>query len=268
LTQHVAVRRGHDRGMNKLMTAKEQAILLAVSGAVLLGAATIYFTRETGAGSKPAVERERMEPASNAVQNLASPPLQPVAIDGPPILVEPPPEQTPRTVTVSVVGSVEHSGVYTLPDGSRVNEILEKAGGVTQEADLSDINLAAYLIDGTTLTVPGTSRRIARSAAERNIAAYTISGQPSAAPVAPSGPDMAAAFVANSAAGTNGRIDLNSATQEQLEQLPGIGEKLGAAIVNYREKARFTSVEDLNNVPGIGAKKIEGLRDFVVVNPR
>jgi competence protein ComEA len=167
-------------------------------------------------------------------------------------------------VAVSVRGAVALPGVYEFSEGARVQEAVDRAGGATAAADLSDINLAARLMDGTTLTVPETpdpkEHFGARQATPMNPTAYTITGwQPTAAsaPAGSAGTDAAGA--------KSGTLDLNSASEAELQALPGIGPKLAMQIVQYRAGTRFSCLEDLLNVSGIGPKRLETLRPFVSV---
>jgi competence protein ComEA len=168
--------------------------------------------------------------------------------------------------------------MYKLKDGARVQDLLDAAHGVREDGDLSDINLAARVIDGTTLTVPsratasreGTKLRIrsGESAAALNLPEYTISGwRP--AEVKPAGQTPATEAPAHAgvpaAAAPSGLIDLNTATQAALESLPGIGPKTAEKIIAYRTRVPFRSVDDLANVNGIGPKKLEAVRSLVTV---
>ena len=141
----------------------------------------------------------------------------------------------PTEVVVSVVGAVENPGLITLPEGSRVANALAQAHP-QPEANLLAVNQAQKLIDGIQITVP-------------------VSG-----PVGPSGaeglPDMAA--------GTG--ISLNSATATQLEELDGVGSKTAAAIIAHREQTGgFSSIEQLQDVKGIGPATFDKLKDKVTL---
>lgn len=136
---------------------------------------------------------------------------------------------------VHVLGAVEKPGLYVLDLDARLVDALAAAGGTTPDADLAAVNLARVLEDGEQVVVP---------------AAGAAGGAPgSAAP--PPGDD---------------RIDLNAADQAALETLPRIGPALAERIIAWRdENGRFTSVDDLLAVPGIGEKLLAGLRDGVRV---
>ncbi len=136
---------------------------------------------------------------------------------------------------VHVAGAVVSPGVYTLPAGARVHEAIAAAGGPAEGAVLDALNLAATLSDGERIFVPHASQ-----------AAQPGSG----------GSDTGVPA---------GKVDLNTATQAQLEALPGVGPVLAQRIIEYRERKRFTSVRQLLEVEGFGPKKYESLKDLVRV---
>lgn len=141
----------------------------------------------------------------------------------------------PEDVTVHAAGAVATPGLYRLPVGARVADLLSAAGGPTPDADLDQLNLAAPLNDGERVLVP---RR----------------GEVVDAPVGAA------------AASPTAKVDLNTATAEQLDQLPGIGPATAEAIIRHREThGRFRSVTDLLEVRGIGEAKLEQLRPLVRV---
>jgi competence protein ComEA len=140
-----------------------------------------------------------------------------------------------RKLIVHVVGQVFKPGLYSLPDGSRVDDAISRAGGPKPRAALEAVNLAAPVVDGQQVIVPS-----------RREAAQALAGGP----------------VAGGAAG--GRVHLNSATLEQLDELPGIGPVTAQKILDYRtEHGAFGSVEELDAVPGIGPATLDELRNLV-----
>jgi competence protein ComEA len=138
-------------------------------------------------------------------------------------------------VVVDVAGEVERPGVYKLPASARVEDALEEAGGPTRRADLSQINRAAKVDDGRQILVPARARR----------------GES----VASSGP-----------AAADAPINLNTATLEQLDTLDGVGPATAQKILDYREEhGGFSSVDELDQIPGIGEKRLATLREKVRV---
>ena len=139
-------------------------------------------------------------------------------------------------LVVHVAGAVRHPGVYRLRAGARVADALERAGGARRRADLGAVNLAAELQDGRQVLVPLRAR----------------------------GGGVATAAAAAAAPGVP--LDLNTATVEQLDELDGIGPATAQQIVAYREAhGGFGSVEELDQVPGIGETRLAALREKVRV---
>jgi competence protein ComEA len=155
------------------------------------------------------------------------------------LIVSSPPRRKPITLTpaptaaliIQVDGAVANPGVYSLQPGSRVSDAITAAGGLLPEAADFPINMARPLKDGERL----------------NISDQT----PIAAPAEP---------------GTTGLIDINTATKEQLDSLPGIGETRAEAIIQYRtENGAFVTTDELRNVPGIGEDLFNEIKLLVKV---
>jgi competence protein ComEA len=139
------------------------------------------------------------------------------------------------SLVVHAAGAVARPGLYRLPPGARVDDLVAAAGGVAADADVDRINLAAALVDGERVYVPRVGEAV---------------------PVA-----------GDDAASSSGPIDLNTADESQLDSLPGVGPATAKAIIDERTRrgGRFTSVDDLLNVRGIGPAKLEQLRPLVMV---
>jgi len=191
------------------MSRAELTGLVLVLAAILIGAA-VWYVR---ALPKPIAIAQAMTTGSAGVGSSSSP--------------------TPVPILVDVAGMVDDPGVYDFVLGDRVIDAIERAGGARKGADLSALNLAAPLTDGTQILVPE------RGASASGAATGSTSG---------------------------GLININSADATELEELSGIGEVLAAAIVSYRdEHGPFASIEDLMDVSGIGPATLEEIRDHVSV---
>jgi competence protein ComEA len=149
------------------------------------------------------------------------------------------PSPSPSPLVVDVAGWVRHPGVYDFHQGDRVIDAIRRAGGVRKGADLTSINLAALLTDAEQIVV--------------------VRGGPGSVSGGSGG---------SGATGSGGQapVNLNTATLDQLETLPGIGEVLGQRILDYRQQhGVFRSVDDLLNVSGIGDKRLAELRPLITI---
>jgi competence protein ComEA len=147
------------------------------------------------------------------------------------------PSPSPAAIIVDVAGEVKKPGVYEFTEGERVIDALNAAGGPKHDANLAALNLAAPLADGSQVLVPAT--------------------------VAATAPGFSSG---STTSGGTTLINVNTADAIQLQELPGIGEVLSAAIVKYREdNGPFASVDQLDEVSGIGPATLENIRDLVTV---
>lgn len=153
-------------------------------------------------------------------------------------------------VTVHAAGALVRPGVYVLPGDARVADAVAAAGGASPEADLDQLNLAARVSDGDRVHVP-----------RKGEVAVPAPGGPS-----PPGPGAGTGTGAPGGTTRAQLLDLNTATADQLESLPGVGPSLAAAIVEHRSRnGRFRAVDDLVDVRGIGPAKLAALRPLVRV---
>ena len=163
------------------------------------------------------------------------------------------------SVVVHVAGAVRHAGIVRLPLGDRVTDAVDGAGGATDEADLSRVNLARVLVDGERVYVPSVGEAEPPQTLDGGVGP------------APDGTGGAAAGGTGTGTGGGGGdpgavVDLNTADQATLETLPGIGPSLAGRILAWRqEHGRFAAVEDLLDVSGIGDARFAELRDRVRV---
>lgn len=148
-------------------------------------------------------------------------------------------------VTVDVKGAVTKPGVYTLNASSRVTDAIKAAGGMTEDADAKSVNLAASLSDEEVIYVASKDENVSVIGQSDSGAASDKGGKTSQ---------------------KDGKINLNTATSEQLQTISGIGAKRAEDIIAYREShGGFQSVDDLKNVSGIGDKTLEKIRESIYV---
>ncbi len=143
-------------------------------------------------------------------------------------------------ITVDVKGAVKSPGIYDLPVGSRVHDAVQKAGGLTDEADSKSLNLAQKISDEALVYVPTKGEEAASQQATSGTTPSTSKDK---------------------------KVNLNKASLEELKQVKGLGGKRAQDIIDHREaNGKFKSVDELKKVSGIGAKTIEKLKDYVTVD--
>ncbi len=177
--------------------------------------------------------------------------------------IEPEPEKASVTETphraaeeeswvIYITGAVKAPGVYTVPPGIRIYEVVDRAGGLTADADAVAINLARPLQDGDHIHVPKRGEEV--NPVSRESAGGVV-------------PDMGTSSSGSPGKG-GGKVSLNRASGAELETLPGVGPKTAVAIIRFRkENGPFRSVEDLIQVRGIGPAKMAQVRGLVTVRP-
>jgi len=171
---------------------------------------------------------------------------------GPPAAEPSPSPETRETKewVLYITGGVASPGVYSLPTGSRVHNLVDAAGGLLPNADPVKVNLAAPLADGVHVHVP--------------LAGEDGGKNDIPVPAAPQDSGFLRQPAVTSSSGTGGAVRVNTATLEELQRLPGVGPAIARAILEYRtQKGRFSTLQDLLKVKGIGPKKLESLRDHV-----
>ncbi|MFC6013241.1 ComEA family DNA-binding protein [Nocardia lasii] len=231
-------------------------------GAVVLGLVGVIAVVLTG------VLVLRDQPVARAVPPVPVLRAESIAAPADPTLavsaVTGPGSGTPAEVVVSVVGLVERAGLHRLPDGSRVADAIDMAGGTREGADLAGLNLAQRLSDGDQVVIGTADPR----AGQPRVGSTTIgaghapdasttggsstSGSPTTGPVS------------GGAGAGKSRVDLNTATEAELDALPGVGPVTAKAILAWRStNGRFTDVAQLGEVDGIGPARLARLRDLV-----
>lgn len=149
-------------------------------------------------------------------------------------------------IVIHITGEVEEEGVIELEKGARISDAIEEAGGTTEEADLSNVNLAYSLSDGQKVKIPNINEKdeeiiVVKEKAGDNI---IIEGNKS----------------------KEEKININKAAQTEIETLPGIGPSTALKIITYRnEHGKFKNIEDIKNVSGIGDSKFENIKEYICV---
>lgn len=140
-------------------------------------------------------------------------------------------------IMIHITGCINNPGVIEVNKGSRLKDVVDQCGGLKEEADINNINLAMKVEDEMKIHIPS----IEESKQNNNIESSNI--------------------IENN----NNKVNLNNASKEELMTLPGIGESKSEKIIQYREGNRFKSIEDIKNVDGIGEKTFESFKDLIDV---
>lgn len=150
-----------------------------------------------------------------------------------------------KTIFIDIGGEVNNPGLYELPEGARVNDAINIAGGITKNADLTNVNLAYILEDAIKILIPKKEVKKANKTAsiQKSVVTTAITSQ-----------------------NEGGKININTATKEQLKELNGIGDATANKIINYRtEKGNFKNIEELKNISGIGDSKYNNVKEKICV---
>ena len=146
-------------------------------------------------------------------------------------------EEQNKEIYVDIGGQVKKPGVYSVKEGTRIFEVIEQAGGFTEQAEISSVNQAETVTDGQKIWIPSEEE----------------------AGTAASGP-------ANSGIRADGKININTADSGTLQKIPGVGPVTAEKIIDYRtSRGKFSSIEEIKNVSGIGEKTFEKMKDKITV---
>lgn len=151
-----------------------------------------------------------------------------------------------NSIIIHIVGSVKKNGIIEAKEGDRVSDIISLAGGLTEEADISDVNLAYKVEDGQKIYIP--------SIKEKNVLGHYITTE------------SGEGIIEQTELENKIVVNINTANQTELETLPGVGPSTATNIMKYREEnGKYQTIEDIKNVPGIGDIKFESLKEYIKV---
>ena len=152
-------------------------------------------------------------------------------------------------IVVHITGAIKTPGVVKLEEGSRIEDSINKACGLTEDADISKVNLAYILEDGIKIKIPR-STDLGDSQDENVLSSGSGEG----------------IVEENKESSQSSSLNINKATEQDLQNLPGIGPSLASKIIAYRdENGKFSNIEDIKNVNGIGNSKYENIKDYIYV---
>lgn len=154
-------------------------------------------------------------------------------------------------IIVHITGEIINDGIIEIEEGSRIADVIEEAGGITEEADLSKVNLAYQVSDGQKIYIPNINEK--ENEIQNSIEKYITN-------------EAGDNIIIEGKEISSEKVNINTATQTELETLNGIGPSTALKIINYRnENGKFETIEDLKNVPGIGEQKFENIKEGICV---
>ena len=162
--------------------------------------------------------------------------------------------QTVQLISVYICGEVNNPGIYEAPKGVMLNTVIEAAGGLTEAASANNINLVYQIECNMSIYIPSEeeiTQGFTGGDIIRQDGVYVWGAQPGTS----GSLDQTAALMVN----------INTATEEELKSLPGIGEVTAKAIINYRKDTPFKTIDDIKNVTGIGESKFKQIKDYICV---
>ena len=208
---------------------KNNIIVIILFSIALAGGVCLYFKTEEKENIQNIFEEVENNVTTNTVENENT--------------------EEAKKIAIHITGEVKKTGVIYLKEGSRIVDAIEKAGGITKNADLSKVNLAYVLQDGQKLYIPN----------KKDNASVYISED--------SGQDVIDNGNTNTKTkNKRKKININTANKEELQSISGIGPALAEKIVSYRNtNGKFKKVEDLKNVSGIGESKYKNIKDSICI---
>ncbi len=157
-------------------------------------------------------------------------------------------EKENKTIMVDISGEIITPGVVKLPEGSRIIDAITAAGGKTEDADLSKVNLAYILDDGVQLYIPRYNEKLEKEIVQTEPGVGIIQEG------------------INTTSKKDSKVNINIANKEKLATLPGIGEGTAEKIIEYRSKTgKFKTIDEIKKIPGIGESKFKSLKDKITI---
>ena len=163
-------------------------------------------------------------------------------------------------IMVYITGEVKNPGIYELEENSRIKDVIEEAGGLKETADITDINLATILQDEDKITIPTKDKTMEEKQNTERIQSNKQSK------TTEKSQNTTSISTNTTGKNQNTKVNINTATQTELETLPGIGPSTASKIVSYRkENGKFKSIEEIKKVNGIGESKYKKIKELIKV---
>lgn len=216
------------------LTKKQIAIIIGI-GAIIILVIGYYIYSLTSNQSYEQLDTTSEEISTQSTENV---------------------ENDTEEIVIHIAGEVKNPGIVRIKDGARIADIIEQAGGLTDKADITNINLAYIMEDGQKITIPSKNEDTQKEYISNE------SGQG----VVDDAPQTSKNINVQTSQNASAKININKATSEELQVLSGIGESTASKIIEYRKQnGDFKQIEDLKNVPGIGEAKFEAIKNMIKV---
>ena len=213
----------------KYINKKQKILLIIIISIITLG--IIYYSQIVKTSEEFDIDEQNLEIVENKTEEKTED-IDQVA-----------------KIIVHVSGAVKQEGIVELEENSRVADAIELAGGVREDAYMKDVNLAELLEDGMKIYIPS-KEEVENQKESGNYVGNTNTSNKNT----------------TDKNDLNSKVNINTATQEELDTLPGIGESTANKIINYREEnGKFKSIEEIKEVSGIGDSKFEQIKDLIEI---
>lgn len=228
---------------------------------VLLAAGGFYYANRQPAADNSALLSSGQSMSENSGQSLQSSSVSSVAASASSAA-----SAANAEVVCDISGAVKHQGVYRLKNGARLEDLIEKAGGLTKDAQLKAINRSQLLKDQDKIYIPGKGDKVEAAQTANSAAASAPAASASASASSSASSSSSSSSSSTSGPASGDLINLNTATASDLQKLNGIGEKKAEQIIAYRqEKGSFKSIDELKEVSGIGDKTFAAIKDQLTI---
>ena len=217
----------------KYINKKQKILLIMIIFIITLG--IIYYTYTTKTNDEFSIEEQNLEIEENEREKEINENIK---------------ENT--KIIVHISGAVRNEGIVELKEKARIADAIEMAGGITEDAYMKDVNLATILEDGMKIYIP-TKEEVEKQGENINDSVSKDTNLD----------------IYNNGSNTskkNNKVNINTASKEELDTLPGIGESTANKIINYRkENGKFKTIEEIKEVSGIGDSKFEDIKDLIEI---
>ena len=215
--------------------SQKQLIIIIIIGVIIIGSIGYYIYNSKSENSYEQLETISEEQDTKNEENV---------------------ENDEEEIVIHIAGQIKKPGIIRIKEGARIADIIEKAEGLTEKANIENINLAYIVEDGQKITIPSKEETEEKESITTQAGEGIITDTSQTSNIKTDTPKQK----------TTGKININKAEQEELQNLSGIGESTAIKIIEYRKQnGEFKEIEEIKNVPGIGDAKYEQIKENIKV---